>query len=80
MLPPEYFPGIRYQFVSNYTESFNQMSVVCRKQISDLKFRVSAFIAMRLYWENVDKPHNKQIQSDAARAAPLIWALAGAYQ
>ena len=42
-----------------------------RKQVPNLMFRVSAFIAMRLYFENVDKPH-KQMQSDAAKAAPLM--------
>jgi hypothetical protein len=29
---------------------------------------------MRLYLENVDKPH-KQMQSDAAKAVPMICAL-----
>ena len=55
-------------------------SAVGRKQISDLKFQVSVFIAKRKYWGNVDKSHYKHMRSDAAWAASLIWALAGASQ
>ena len=47
-------------------------SALCYKQIFCLMFRVSDFILLQLYFENADDPHNKQMQSDAAKAAPLI--------
>jgi hypothetical protein len=44
---------------------------------ADILFQVlsAATIAIHLYLEIVIEPHNKQVQADKAKAAPLIWAL-----
>jgi hypothetical protein len=52
------------------------VSAVCRSASLKELSSESVFNTERLYSNNVHLPHNKQMQSDAAKAAPLIWALA----
>jgi hypothetical protein len=66
------------RFSVSYGEIRRSDSINQRRECAaafNLIFRAPAFIALHLYLENVDKPHNKQMQSDAAKAAPLIWVI-----